>query len=118
MKKYIDEILRKEYIKSNILFYIIFILIIKKLNRGLRFYINYRILNAFIIFNRNILLLIKKILANFYVTRIYNKFDIIIIFNEIRIKNNYKKRIIFFIKYDLYKYIIIFFKLYNAFIIF
>ena len=33
-------------------------------------------------------------------------------------KNNYEKRITFLIKYDLYKYIIISFKLYNAFIIF
>ena len=83
MKEYIDEILKKEYIKSNTLSYIIFILIVKKLNGGLRFYINYRTLNVFIILNKNTLLLIKKILANFYATRIYNKFDIIIIFNEI-----------------------------------
>ena len=33
-------------------------------------------------------------------------------------KNNYEKKIIFFIKYDLYKYIIISFKLYNASVIF
>ena len=117
MKKYIDKILGKKYIKLNTLFYIIFILIIKKSNNKLRFYINYRALNAFIILNKNILLLIKKILANLYATRIYNKFDIITIFNEIRIKNNYKKKI-FLIKYDLYKYIIIFFKLYNALAIF
>ena len=58
--------LKKKYIKSNILFYIIFILIVKKSNKGLRFYINYQILNAFIIFNKKALLLIKKILANLY----------------------------------------------------
>ena len=83
MKKYIDEILEKKYIKLNILFYIILILIVKKSNKKLRLYINYRILNAFIILNKNVLLLIKKILANLYAARIYSKFDIIIIFNEI-----------------------------------
>ena len=60
MKKYIDEMLKKEYIKSNILFYIIFIFIIKKLDKELRFYINYRVLNVFIVFNQNALLLIKR----------------------------------------------------------
>ena len=115
MKKYIDEILRKKYIKSNILSYIIFILIMKKSNKELKLYINYKALNAFIILNKNVLLLIKKTLTNFYATRIYNKFNIIIIFNEIRIKNDYKKKRIL-IKYDLYKYIIISFELYNALI--
>ena len=95
----------------------------KKLNKKLKFYINYRALNALIILNKNILLLIKNILTNLYAIRIYNKFDIIITFNEIRVKNNYEKRIIFFIKYNLYKYnlykyIIISFKLYNALVIF
>ena len=75
--------LEKRYIKSNISFYIIFILIIKKSNKGLRFYINYRDLNVFIIFNKNSLLLIKKTLTSFYIIRVYNKFDIAIIFNEI-----------------------------------
>ena len=56
--------LKKEYIKSSILFCTIFILIVKKSNKKLRFYINYRILNAFIIFNKNAFLLIKVILAN------------------------------------------------------
>ena len=55
----------------------------KKSNKGLKFYINYRALNALTIPNKNALLLIKKTLANLYATRIYNKFDIIIIFNEI-----------------------------------
>ena len=67
MKEYIDEILKKEYIRLSISFYIILILIVKKSNKELRFYINYRALNAFIIFNKNALLLIKKILANFCV---------------------------------------------------
>ena len=29
--------------------------------------------------------------------RIYNKFDLIVAFNEIRIKKNYKKKVIFLI---------------------
>ena len=60
-------------------------LIIKKSNKDLRVYINYRALNALIIFNKNVFLLIKEILVKLYAARIYSKFDIIAIFNKIRI---------------------------------
>ena len=110
--------LKKGYIQSSTSFYIVFVFIIKKPDEEFRFYINYRIFNALIVFNRNASLLIKKILIKLYIIRIYNKFDIIIIFNEIRIKENYKKKIVFFRKYNLYKYMIMLFNLYNAFITF
>ena len=57
----------KKNIKLNISFYITFILIVKKSNKRLKFYINYRVLNVFTIFNKNALLLIKKTLANLYI---------------------------------------------------
>ena len=41
IKEYIDDILDKDYIKFSILLYIVLILIVKKLNKGLRVYINY-----------------------------------------------------------------------------
>ena len=58
--------LNKNYIKFNISFYAAFILIIKKFNKELRLYINYRAFNTFIIFNRNALSLIKKTLVKLY----------------------------------------------------
>ena len=79
---------------------------------------NYRVLNILTISNRNTFLLIKKTLIKLYAAKIYNKFDIIITFNEIRVKKNYKKKIIFLIRYSLFKYIIISFELYNIFITF
>ena len=118
MKKYIDEILRKKYIKSNIFFYVISILIVKKFNNRLRFYVNYRAFNIFIIFNRNISSLIKNILTKFCNARIYNKFNIIATFNKIRIKKRHEKKTAFFIRYNLYKYKVILFKLYNTPVIF
>ena len=118
IKKYIDKMLKKKYIKSSTSLYITFILIVKKFNKEFRIYVNYRALNAFIIFNRNISLLIKKILAKLCVIKIYNKFDIIIIFNEIKVKKGYKKKIAFLIRYDLYKYMMMSFKLCNASITF
>ena len=110
--------LDKGYIKFNISFYIVFVFIVKKFNKELRFYVDYRALNVFIIFNRNASPLIKKTLAKLYAIKIYNKFDIIIVFNEIRIRKNYEEKTIFLIKYDLYEYIIMPFDLCNASITF
>ena len=92
MKKYLNKILNKDYIIFNIFFYVASIFIVKKLNKKLKIYINYKVFNIFIIFNRNISLLIKETLFKLYIIRIYSKFDIIIIFNEIRVKKNYKKK--------------------------
>ena len=91
MKKYLNKILNKNYIRFNISFYAILIFIVKKPNKEFKVYINYKIFNAFIILNRNISLFIKERLFKLYIIKIYNKFIIIIIFNEIRIKKNYKK---------------------------
>ena len=106
--------LNKDYIRLSISLYTASILIIKKLDKELRLYINYRALNALIILNRNVLLLIKKTLAKLYTTKIYSKFDIIAVFNEIRVRKNYEEKTTFLTRYDFYEYIIILFNLYNA----
>ena len=64
----------------------------KKLNKNLRICINYRVLNALIIKNRNTLLLIRETLIKLSYAKIYIKFDVIVIFNEIKIKKNYEKK--------------------------
>ena len=72
----------------------------KKLNKKLKIYINYKVFNALTIFNRNISSLIKKTLFKFYIIKIYNKFNTIAIFNEIRIKKDYKKKSFFLLNID------------------
>ena len=114
IKEYIDEILEKRYIRLNISLYAASILIVKKLDKELRIYIDYRTLNALIIKNRNIFSLIRETITKLYAIKIFIKFDIIIIFNEIRIKEDNEKKTIFLIRYELLEYIIILFKLYNA----
>ena len=96
IKKCLNKILNKDYIKFNIFFYAASIFIVKKLNKKLKIYINYKVFNALIILNYNTSLLIKKTLFKFYIIKIYNEFDIIIIFNEIRIKKDYKKNRVFY----------------------
>ena len=43
--------LEKKYIRLSILFYIVFVLIVKTFDKEFKFYINYRVFNAFIVFN-------------------------------------------------------------------
>ena len=114
VKEYIDEMLKKGYIKLNSLSYATFILIVKKSNEGFRICVDYWVLNALIISNHNASSLIKKTLAKLCAAKIYNKFDIIIVFNEIKVKKNHKEKTAFLIKYDLYEYMIMPFELCNA----
>ena len=61
--------LKKSYIRANIFSYTILILIVKKFDDNLRIYVNYRILNALIIRNRNAFSLIKNILTKLYIIK-------------------------------------------------
>ena len=91
IKEYVDEILEKKYIRFDILLYIVLILIIKKLDKRLRICIDYRTLNALIIKNRNISSLIREIIIKLYAIKMFIKFDIIVAFNEIRIKEEFRR---------------------------
>jgi len=84
----------------------------------LRVYINYRDFNTLTIKNCNTLLLIREILQQLCKIKYYNKFDIIAIFNKIQIRFNNKYKIVFIICYNLFKYIVISFELYNTSITF
>ena len=114
MKEYVDEILEKRYIRLSISSYVASILIIKKFDKELRICIDYRTLNALTIKNRNVFPLIRETITKLYAIKIFIKFDIIAIFNEIRIKEDNEEKTIFLTRYELFEYIIIFFKLYNA----
>ena len=85
--------LEKKYIQKSSLSYTALVLIVKKFNKKLVICVNYRALNALIIKNQNALPLIKKTLSRLYNTRIYSKFDVITIFNKIRIKKKIKKKL-------------------------
>ena len=114
IKKYVNEMLEKNYIRQSISSYATLVLIVKKLDDDLRIYVDYRALNALIIRNRNTLSLIRNTLVKLYMTKWYIKFDIIVVFNEIRIKKGHEEKITFLTRYDLFEYIIMPFDLYNA----
>ena len=75
-------------------------------------------MNVLIIKNRNYFLLIKKTFDRFCAIKFYIKLNVIAIFNEIQIRKNNEKKTIFLIKYELYKYVVMFFDFCNVFEIF
>ena len=87
----------------------------KKLNDNLRVCVNYWVFNNVIIKNCNALFLLKYIFAWLYQIKIYNKFDIIAVFNEICKKLNHEKKIVFIIRYKFFEYVVMFFDLCNVF---
>ena len=107
--------LKKKFIRLNFFRFAIFVLIIKKFEIFFQICINYKLFNALIIKNRNYFFLIKKILTRLCAIKYYIKFDVIAIFNEIRIRKNDKKKTTFLIKYDLYEYVVMLFDFCNVF---
>ena len=82
IKKYLNEHLKKEFIVFNYVLFVLSILFVKKLNKNLRFYVNYRKLNAIIKRNRYFIVLINKILIKIQNCKYFTRFNIIIIFNK------------------------------------
>ena len=114
IKKYIDDMFDKNFIKLNTSSYVASILIIEKFDEKFRVCVNYKALNNFIIKNRNVSSLIKDILSRLCKIKWYNKFDIIIAFNEICMRKSDEQKTIFLTRYKLFEYIVMSFDLCNA----
>ena len=110
--------LDKNYIKFNFFDYAAFVLIMKKFEEKFKMCIDSRVLNVFTIKNKNSSSFIRKIFVHLCVVKYYIKLNVIVVFNKIRIIENDEKKTIFFIKYELYEYVIMFFEFCNAFEIF
>ena len=87
---YLQDIIRKYWIRPSISPIIIPILFILKKDKGLRFYINYYRLNKVIIKNRYPFPLINKTLNRLVKAKIFTKLNLKDIYYYIYIYNNYK----------------------------
>lgn len=105
--------LGKDFICPSNLPYVAPVLIIKKLKGGLQVCVYYCAVNTLTIKNWNIFFLIWKTFTCFSSAKIYSKFDIIVTFNKIYIQEGDEEKTTFHARYGLYKYIVIFFGLYN-----
>ena len=115
IKAYTNEIFAKKFIRINISNFLTSILVVKKSKEDFRICVDYRTLNVFIVKNRNFSLLIKKIFARLCVVKFYIKLDVIATFNEIRIQKSDEYKTVFFTRYNLFEYIVMFFNFCNTF---
>src|SRR5438034_8826149 len=89
VKKYFNEYLKKSIIYSSFLFAAAFILLTRKSDSNLRFYVNYQALNTITIKNHYSILFIKKTLNQLCKVKIYIKLNVIVTFNQICIKKDH-----------------------------
>ncbi len=113
IKKYLIEHLNKEFIFFSFASYVLLILFAEKKDESLRFYINYRKLNALIKQNRYSLLLIDEIFAHIQESKYLTWLNIIVTFNKLRMHSDNENLTIFIIFFNSYKYHVILFELIN-----
>jgi hypothetical protein len=118
LKEYLNENLERKYIQYFINPAGTSILFILKKDGNLRLCVDYKGFNKIIVKNRYPLLLIGEILNRFNGTAIYTKFDFKEIYYRIRIKKENEWKTVFKIRYDHFKYKMIFFDFANIFAIF
>ena len=88
LRVYLNKHLKNDFIKSFIFLIEISILFVKKKNETFRLCVNYKDLNFLIIKNKYSLSFIDENLNRLIKVRIYTSFDMIAIYNRLRIREN------------------------------
>jgi len=112
-KKYLKKNLKKNFISFSSIFFAFLVLFVAKSNEELRFYVDYRKLNALIRRNRYSISLIEKTLARVIGYKYLIKLNIIVAFNKLRMHLNSENYITFVIFIRVYKYHVLLFDLIN-----
>ncbi len=113
IKKYLIKHLNKEFIFFSFASYISLILFIEKKDDSLRFYVDYRKLNALIKRNRYFLSLIDETFAHIQESKYLTWLNIIVAFNKLCMHSDNEDLTIFIIFFNLYKYHVMLFELIN-----
>jgi hypothetical protein len=104
LKKYFIKALQKEWIVSNVAKYRSPILFAKKPNDELRFCMNYRAINARLMKNVYLLLLIFETLDRFGKAKLFTKLDVRNTFHRIRMNPGFEEITTFRTRFGRYKY--------------
>ena len=118
LRKYLDNILEKSWIKHSVNSVSVSVLFVLKKNEDLRLYVNYWDLNCITIKNWHSLSLISEILDQLSETKIFIKLDLKNAYHCIWIWHDDEWKTVFHTCYDHFKYMIMLFKLINASVIF
>ena len=114
VKKYLVENLNKGFIKPSQALFAAPVLFVKKPDRTLRFYIDYRKLNLLTKKDRYPLPLINKTLARIRRAKLFTKLDIRQAFYRIRMYPDSKELTTFRTRFGVYKYKVLPFGLTNS----
>src|SRR5688572_28759628 len=109
MRDYVRENLEKGFIIPLDAFYSSPVLFIKKLNKGLRFYIDYRRLNLYTIKDPYPIPRIDNIMRVIKKAKVFSKLDIRQAFHRIRIAYDSADLMTFRTRYNIYKYRVLLF---------
>lgn len=104
VKKYIDEMLEKGFIRPSTSAAASPVLIVKKPGGGLRFCVDYRAINALTIRNRYPIPLVQQTLDRLGRSKHFTKLDIIAAFNRIRMAQGNEWLTAFNTRYGLFEY--------------
>ena len=117
-RRYIDDVLTKEWIKHSVSSTRVSILFVFKKDEELRLCVDYRSLNVVIVKNRHSLSLITKTLNRLNDSKRFIKFDFKNVYHRIRIKRDDEWKTTFRTRYEHFEYQIMSFELTNASAIF
>ena len=115
IKKYFIENLFKSFITLNKVLYFLLMLFVMKVNKNLRFCVDYRKFNIMTKRNRYFLLLIKEIIEKIIKCKHFIKLNIIVVFNKLRMHFDNENYMIFITTLSAYKYRVLSFDLINEF---
>ena len=118
MRRYIENVLIKKWIKHFVSLVDASILFVFKKNDDLRLCVNYKEFNAITIKNRYSLFLITKILNRFCEVKCFIKLNLKNVYYCIRIKVDNEWKTTFRTRYDHFEYQVMFFELVNVSAIF
>ena len=113
-RKYLNDMLKKNFIHLNHFSTASLVLFVKKLKNELRFCVDYRNFNVITIKNRYSISLIREILHRLIKVKVYIKLDIIVVYNALRMILEKEWKTAFRTRYDFYEYLVMLFDLVNT----
>ena len=114
LQKYLKKNFNKEFIRFNFFKCFFSVFFVKKLNKNLRFCVNYRKFNVIIKKNKYSMFFVQEIFNCLCNVKYFIKINIIIAFNYLKITFENEKYIVFRIRFDFFEYFVMFFELCNA----
>ena len=111
LQKTLIELLNKNFIRASNSLAAASILFAKKSSGELRFYVDYRELNALTLKDRYLILLIKNTLNSLSKAKQFTKLNVVAAFYKIRIVEGKEQKTAFRIRYSLFEQLVTFFSL-------